>query len=120
MGAEFTQVYANRLGSRIAAEVERGADVLPDAPQPQIAATNERRAGDGSGLRHEGDRGQHSNRPADQRPTPGQPASAARTSAASDGSKKFSTGTSLALLAGGVLASLGIDKLLGHKRKGQR
>ncbi|MBC8075580.1 MAG: YihY/virulence factor BrkB family protein, partial [Chloroflexales bacterium] len=52
MGAEFTQVYANRLGSRIAAEVEHGADVLPDAPQPQIEATNERRAG-GSGLRKE-------------------------------------------------------------------
>jgi membrane protein len=112
MGAEFTQVYANRFGSRIAAEVEDGADVLPDAPQPQIAATDERRTGDGSGLRTEDDRGRHSNRPADERP-------AAASATMGSVEKKTSTGASLAILAGGVLASIGIDKLLGRKGKGQ-
>lgn len=121
MGAEFTQVYANRLGSRIAAEVEHGADVLPDAPQPQVEATNERREGGSSGLRKEGDRGRHSNRPTTSQSAQEQPAASASSSATENkNSKKLSTGASLAVLAGGVLASLGIDKLLGNKRKEPR
>jgi membrane protein len=112
MGPEFAQVYANRFGSRIAAAVEDGADVLPDAPQPEKDATDERRAGGGSGLRNEGDRGRHSNRPADECPV-------AASATTGDAEKKLSTGASLAILAGGVLASIGIDKLLGRKGKGQ-
>jgi len=116
MGAEFTQVYANRFGSRIAAEVEDGADAQHDAPRPEIEATEERRRG-GTGLRDtDGDRGPQTPRGASK----DQPATAARSSSGDSGSKKPSTGASLALLAGGVVASLGIDKLLGHKRKGQR
>ena len=114
MGAEFTQVYANRLGSRIAAEVEHGADVLPDAPKPQVEATDERRQGKGSGLRKEGDRGHASNRPTPDAPPQGEVTASASTPA-DPGKKKLSTGASLAVLAGGVLASFGINKLLGNK-----